>query len=230
MKLALPVIILLAFIVVAGIIMKNQNQKNIDIPTATPETVTVDRTGNNSSSVTPSCGITASSTEGPYYVSDITELANGNLNYSNLPGDLLKVSGYVYEGEDNSIPISNAQVDIWQADNSGQYHPNGNGRASKYSTDQVALRGYVTTDEQGFYEFTTIYPSEYSGRTRHIHVKVRADGYPELTTQLIVPTQSRDAISFEEDTVSRNLPKCHLLVINTMQNPHATAFDFRLEK
>lgn len=42
----------------------------------------------------------------------------------------------------------------------------------------------VKTDGAGRYTFTSIYPPSYGNRPRHIHVKVRADGFEELTTQI----------------------------------------------
>lgn len=176
------------------------------------------------------CGITANVTEGPYYVSDTPALTYGDLNYSHLPGTPLLVSGHVYEGLTNTKPIPNAKVEIWQADNSGKYHPNSNGSASDYSPTTLALRGFVLTDEQGRYEFTTIYPGEYAGRTRHIHIKVSVPNYKGLTTQLIVPSLPGDKVTFDEDTVSQGLPNCHLLTISTSTDPATTSFDFRLAK
>lgn len=174
------------------------------------------------------CGITAVVTEGPYYVSGMPALPDGNLNEANLPGEVLRVSGFVYEGADTTRAIPNAVVDIWQADNDGVYHPNGNGTASRYRLDQLALRGFVTTNEKGYYEFTTIYPGEYTGRTRHIHIKVRAPEFAELTTQLIVPSLEGDTKTFDEDTVSNGLPECHLLAIDSSKAPDSTLFDFHL--
>lgn len=177
-----------------------------------------------------SCGITAQVTEGPYYVSGAELLKDGNLNYTGLPGNPLKITGHVYEGLDDSKPLKDATVSIWQADNAGNYHPNGNGPITKYEMSQIALRGYVVTDENGAYSFTTIYPGEYEGRTRHIHVKVLAPGYTELTTQLIVPSLAGDKVTFDEDTVSQGLPNCHLLTIDASKTPATASFDFRLPK
>ena len=174
------------------------------------------------------CGYTATVTEGPYYVSGAPALTAGNLDYTNLSGNPLAVSGYVYEGLDNTKPVANATIDIWQADPKGSYHPNSNGAASKY-TGQLALRGTITTDAKGHYEFTTVYPGEYTGRARHIHIKVRAPGFNELTTQLIFALEG-DALSFDEDTVSQGLPNCALLSANDTTPPTAATFDFRLEK
>jgi protocatechuate 3,4-dioxygenase beta subunit len=174
------------------------------------------------------CGITAEVTEGPYYVSGMGPLKNGNLNYTNLPGDPLLVTGVVYEGLDNTKPLANTIVDIWHADNSGSYQPNANGAKTKYTMSQLALRGYVTTNAKGAYSFTTVYPGKYNGRTRHIHIKIRAAGYSELTTQLIVPSLNGDDITFDDDTVSKGLPNCHLLAINHNSKPASTVFDFHI--
>jgi protocatechuate 3,4-dioxygenase beta subunit len=175
------------------------------------------------------CGITAEVTEGPYYVSGVPQLTGGNLNYTNLAGSPLTVSGYVYEGLDTERPIVNATVDLWQTDTEGNYHPNANGQMSEYSVADIALRGTVVTDLKGFYSFTTIYPGEYTGRARHIHAKIRADGFKEVTTQLILALPGDD-VSFDEDTVSQGLPKCHVLSRNDSTPPSGATFDFRLAK
>jgi protocatechuate 3,4-dioxygenase beta subunit len=174
------------------------------------------------------CGITAEVTEGPYYVSGTSALVNGNLNTTQLPGTPIQISGHVYEGLDNSKPVANAKIELWHTDDTGSYHPNSNGDVSKYTAADIALRGFITTDAQGAYKFTSIYPGEYSGRTRHIHVKVTAPGKATVTTQLIIPTLPGDPITFDDDTVSKGLPTCHLLTFDKAQNPETASFDFRL--
>jgi protocatechuate 3,4-dioxygenase beta subunit len=176
------------------------------------------------------CGITAEVTEGPYYVSDTAGLSNGNLNYSVLPGERLEVSGFVYDGTDTSKPLANAKIEIWHADNGGSYHPNGNGKASSYATGDIALRGFILTGADGSYAFNTIYPGEYSGRTRHIHFKISAAGFPELTTQLIMPAKPGDRLTFDDDTVSQGLPDCQLLKVDVSTAPATASFDFHLTR
>jgi protocatechuate 3,4-dioxygenase beta subunit len=174
------------------------------------------------------CGLTAEVTEGPYFVSGTQELKDGNLNSTNLEGTLLTITGHVFDGLDNTKPLADAIIEIWHADNAGSYHPNGNGDASSYDAKDLALRGFIKTDASGAYKFTTVYPGEYAGRTRHIHFKITADGKAPLTTQLIIPSLSGDKITFDEDTVSKGLPNCQLLKIDTTTTPQTASFDFRL--
>ena len=52
---------------------------------------------------------------------------------------------------------------------------------------ETFLRGTQVTDAAGECQIETIFPGFYTGRTSHIHVRVQADGYPELITQLYFP-------------------------------------------
>ena len=174
------------------------------------------------------CGHTVAATEGPYHVTGMAELKDGNLNSTNLAGVPIEISGHVYDGLDAAKPLAGAAVEIWHADSDGSYHPNGNGPASNYKPEELALRGFVLTDAEGRYRFDTIYPGEYSGRTRHIHFKVRATGKPELTTQLIVPAKPGDTLTFDDDDIAEGLPNCQLLTLDETSSPAKATFDFRL--
>jgi protocatechuate 3,4-dioxygenase beta subunit len=176
----------------------------------------------------PNCGLTASTTEGPYYVSGTAELTNGNLNATGLPGTPVKISGHVYAGASGATPISGAKVEIWEADNSGAYHPNGNGPASKYNPAQIALRGYVLSGADGSYSFNAIYPGYYEGRARHIHVKATAPGYKGVTSQLVFSPRAGDGTTDGTDSIARSLPPCNLIKVNETTSPASGTFDFRL--
>ena len=60
------------------------------------------------------------------------------------------------------------------------------------------LRGYQVTDENGAVQFTTVYPGWYSGRTVHIHFRIRTfDGTQttfEFTSQLFFEDSITDAV------------------------------------
>jgi protocatechuate 3,4-dioxygenase, beta subunit len=137
---------------------------------------------------------TPAQTEGPFYPvrlpkdSDFDLLRNGSLLYAK--GEPAWVEGSVSDLQGK--PLAGAQVEIWQCDESGHYHhPGDGGRADP------AFQGFgrVTLGRYGRYRFHTIRPVPYSGRTPHIHVKVRLGSRELLTTQLYVagdPHNERD--------------------------------------
>jgi protocatechuate 3,4-dioxygenase beta subunit len=89
-------------------------------------------------------------------------------------------------------PVSGAQVEIWQCDHAGHYHHPGDG--GRADPDFQGF-GKVSVGADGSYRFRTIRPVPYSGRTPHIHVKVKLSGRELLTTQLYVegdPHNERD--------------------------------------
>ena len=147
--------------------------------------------------------LTVGTTSGPYYISGTRELPDGNLNYTALPGDPLQISGHVYGGTGDSTALAGATIEIWQADDTGRYHPNTHGDAAAFRADELALRGYVITGADGAYRFTSIYPGIYPVRCRHIHVRVTAAGYGSLFTQLIVPAKEGDSQTPETDQIAR---------------------------
>jgi protocatechuate 3,4-dioxygenase beta subunit len=173
-------------------------------------------------------GLTQQVTQGPYYVTGTNELTDGNLNYDSLTGDEIKVQGYVYAGATGTAPVAGAKIEIWHADDSGSYHPNSNGAASSYSDSELSLRGYVLTDENGYYEYTTIYPGEYEGRTRHIHTNTTADGYKGVITQLIIPSLSGDRMTADEDNIAQSLPAYNQVTFTAVDGVPTTTFNYRI--
>jgi protocatechuate 3,4-dioxygenase beta subunit len=174
-------------------------------------------------------GITQSTTEGPYFVRDTAKVADNNLNYTNRPGTRIKVSGYVYAGSDNAFPLENAKIELWQTDDEGSYHPNGNGTVTDYKPEDIELRGYVTTDDKGYYEFTSIYPGYYEGRARHIHARISADGQKEVITQIMFQPKPGDGVDLEDDSIAKALPACHLIQMKEENGLETGSIDFRLE-
>jgi protocatechuate 3,4-dioxygenase beta subunit len=166
--------------------------------------------------------------EGPYYITNTPKLTNGELNYTGLPGDPVKIVGHVYSGVYKTTPLAGAKIEIWQADSDGVYHLEANGDMSKYSLSDIALRGYVLADANGAYEFTTIYPGHYQGRTRHIHVRASADGYGGVTTQIIVPAKAGDSTTPENDMIARTLPQANFVTFSDQNGVQTATFDFHL--
>ncbi|SFF14559.1 Protocatechuate 3,4-dioxygenase beta subunit [Paenibacillus algorifonticola] len=184
--------------------------------------------GSESTDAADDSGLTEQVTQGPYYITGTNVLENGVLNYDNLEGEQIKVNGYVYAGATGTTPVVGAKIEIWQADNGGNYHPNSNGAASSYNASELSLRGFVTTDEDGYYEYMTIYPGEYTGRTRHIHTNTTADGYTGVITQLIIPSLSGDQMTADEDNIAQSLPAYNQVTFHEIDGLRATNFNYRL--
>lgn len=139
---------------------------------------------------------TPAQTEGPFYPlqlpadSDADLLAQGERRYRG--GEPLALTGRVSDLDGR--PLSGAQVEIWQCDAEGHYHHPGDG--GRADPDFQGF-GRVTVDADGRYAFRTLRPVPYSGRTPHIHVKLRLSGRALLTTQLYVegdPGNMRDGL------------------------------------
>ncbi len=139
---------------------------------------------------------TPSQTEGPFYPvrlptdHDADLLRNGSLLYRR--GQPAWVEGTVVDVDGQAV--SGAVVEIWQCDEDGRYHhPGDGGRADP------AFQGFgrMQVGRDGAYRFRTIRPARYSGRTPHIHFKVRLGSHELLTTQLYVegdPGNERDVL------------------------------------
>jgi len=136
-----------------------------------------------------SCGISEDQTAGPYYLdldairADITEDRGGVTL-------LLKLA--VVDAE-SCEPIEGAVVEVWHADADGVY----SGFSGQGTEDETWLRGALIADEGGEAGFETIYPGSYPGRTPHLHVRVSADGYDELVTQVYFPGAANERIGLE---------------------------------
>jgi len=129
-------------------------------------------------------------TDGPYFKPNSPQRAD--LVEPNSKGRPLELSGQVLTRA--CRPVARALVDLWHADERGEYDNSG-----------FRYRGHLFTDGEGRYRFRTILPALYTGRTRHYHVKVQAPDRPVLTTQLYFPDEPanrRDGL-FRRELVMR---------------------------
>ena len=168
------------------------------------------------------CGYTDETTSGPYYVSGTVE--TDNLNYQNIDGEPMTISGVVYDGSTGE-PIPNAHVEVWHADANGNYYQNASGDAADFGEDELNLRGTVVANAQGEYQFTTIKPGIYENRRRHIHYYITADGYLPLFTQTYWP----DDPNTEVDNTDADTESCRILTFEESEDGGTTAtFDIYL--
>jgi protocatechuate 3,4-dioxygenase beta subunit len=127
-------------------------------------------------------------TEGPFFKPSSPERAD--LVEPDTTGRLVEINGLVMTR--SCRPVERTLVDLWHADEHGEYDNAG-----------FRYRGHLFTDVEGRYRFRTILPAIYPGRTRHYHVKVQAPEQSVLTTQLYFPDEPanrRDAL-FRRDLV-----------------------------
>ena len=117
--------------------------------------------------------LTPALTEGPYFVDEMlnrvdirTDPSDGSVS----PGLPLFLGITVSQYNNGVIsPLPGATVDIWQCDALGVYSD----VASENTAGQKFLRGFQVTGTHGAVRFFSIYPGWYTGRTVHIHSKVR---------------------------------------------------------
>jgi protocatechuate 3,4-dioxygenase beta subunit len=159
---------------------------------------------------TPEChdgAVTQRQTEGPFFKPSSPQRAD--LIEPGIGGQPIELVGFVLTR--GCKPVAGALVDLWQADDKGDYDNSG-----------FRLRGHQFADAEGRYRFRTIVPAQYPGRTRHLHVKVQPKGGRILTTQLYFPGEAenrRDGLFRKE------------LLIRTAKNAGTIAgrFDFVLD-
>ena len=113
-------------------------------------------------------------TEGPFFTPSSPE--RSALREDGMAGTPIALSGVVLTR--SCRPVAVALVDLWHADDAGDYDNSG-----------FRFRGHQFTDADGGYRFRTIRPGSYAGRTAHFHVKVQAAGGRILTTQLYFPNE-----------------------------------------
>jgi protocatechuate 3,4-dioxygenase beta subunit len=133
---------------------------------------------------------TVRQTEGPYFKASSPERAD--LVEPNSKARLVELRGQVLAR--SCRPVAQALIDLWHADEHGEYDNAG-----------FRYRGHLFTDAEGRYRFRTILPALYTGRTRHYHVKLQAPQQRVLTTQLYFPDEPmnrRDGL-FRRELVMR---------------------------
>jgi uncharacterized protein (TIGR03437 family) len=163
--------------------------------------------GTLANAATGTCSVnTPTVTEGPYWVeehlfrSDVRTDPSTGLARAGIP---LNLAITVINSSASCAALAGAYIDIWHCDAKGiysdesTYNPGG-GTGNVTTSGQRFLRGYQLTDSNGQVNFLTIYPGWYSGRTIHIHVRVRTyNGSTELTnytTQIFFDDAVNDTV------------------------------------
>lgn len=90
------------------------------------------------------------------------------------PGERMIISGTIYK-KDGKTPAPDVILYVYQTDNTGRYTP---APKQVHAKRHGHLRGWVRTDAQGRYEFSTIRPASYpnSRNPQHIHPIIKEPG------------------------------------------------------
>ena len=128
-------------------------------------------------------------TPGPFYpVSFPPDSDNDLVHVSGHPGaakgSVTRIAGRLLDPDRR--PVAAARVEIWQCDANGRYHYVRDGRVDRPRDEDFQGYGTTTTDAAGNYQFLTIRPVPYPGRTPHIHFAVSGRGFERLVTQMYV--------------------------------------------
>jgi hydroxyquinol 1,2-dioxygenase len=139
-------------------------------------------------------GCTDATVFGPFFVPNAPEYKLGDEVSNGARGKPCYVSG-VIRGPKGEI-ISNAKIDVWQADDDGLYD------VQKPDLNQAQARGTLHSNEQGQYYFRTVVAEPYpiptdgpvgklldatnrpSMRPAHLHFMIQAPGYETLITHV----------------------------------------------
>jgi len=113
-------------------------------------------------------------TQGPYWVDEMLNRSDVTTDPSTGQVALgfplrLTICVSQLDADGNPTPLPGAFVDIWHCNAVGVYSD----VAAQNTVGMKFLRGYQVTNARGIARFTTIYPGWYSGRTVHIHYRVR---------------------------------------------------------
>lgn len=112
------------------------------------------------------------------------------------PGEPLVVRGRVF-APDGQTPVGGVVLYVYHTDEQGLYAPRGR--------TTPRLRGWMRTDADGRYEYRTIRPASYPGRSTpaHIHAFLWGAGYPPQWT---------DSLLFADDPLLDLEPRNDALV------------------
>lgn len=213
-------------------------------PTAT--TATTGATAVANDTTTTGCVVRPEMTEGPYFVDgqlDRSDLRSDPTTGTSRSGVPLTLALNILQIANNACtPLSGAIVDIWHCDAEGIYSD----VEAQNTSGQKFLRGFQTSDANGKVAFTTIFPGWYTGRTVHIHVKIRTDASDsayEFTSQFYVDDSISDTIfalqGYRENGTrdTTNATDMHyanggdqmLLPLTTIEEGYAATFDIALD-
>jgi protocatechuate 3,4-dioxygenase beta subunit len=145
------------------------------------------------------CSPTSSDILGPFFSEGAPQ--TNLLIPEDYQGARLFLSGRILS-DDCVTPINEAVLNFWQANENGEYDNEG-----------FNFRAKILSDLTGNYSLDTIIPGKYENgsvfRPAHIHLKVQAEGFNELVTQIYFQGDidiSADPWASSESALQRIIP------------------------
>jgi protocatechuate 3,4-dioxygenase alpha subunit len=177
---------------------------------------------------------TPSQTVGPFfsfglapeqYGYDFRAIAGSAVADDSTPGTRIRIVGRVYDGEGQ--PLSDALIEIWQADAEGRYAHPADPRSSNAAFTGFGRTGTGTDPEKRFI-FDTVMPGSVAGQAPHITVIVLARGMlNHLFTRLYFDDQAE---ANARDPVLQSVPPDRRGTLLARRDGPATyRFDIRLQ-
>lgn len=96
-------------------------------------------------------------------------------------GEVIFVKGKV--SDSFGVPISDAVIEIWQANASGKYHSLLD-KESEFIDPYFSMSGTSISDNLGQYSFITVMPGSQIGRAPHINVNIFHERFGTLETEI----------------------------------------------
>jgi protocatechuate 3,4-dioxygenase, alpha subunit len=132
-------------------------------------------------------GLTPSQTVGPFFSYALPYEGGERLVPPGDP-DAIRIAGTVFDGAGD--PVSDALVELWQANRAGRYRHPEDGRDELPLEPGFTGFGRCATDAEGRFEFVTVKPGAVPPQAPHIAVCVLARGLlKQLVTRIYFPDE-----------------------------------------
>ncbi|MGH2946411.1 MAG: protocatechuate 3,4-dioxygenase subunit alpha [Solirubrobacteraceae bacterium] len=133
-------------------------------------------------------GVTPSQTVGPFFAYALPYEGGERLVRADDP-DAVRIVGAVIDGAGE--PVSDALIEIWQANRAGRYRHPEDSREELPLEDGFTGFGRCPTDAEGRFEFVTVKPGPVPPQAPHINVCVLARGLlRQLVTRIYFPDEA----------------------------------------
>lgn len=167
--------------------------------------------------------MSSSQTIGPYLHIGTDWLNTADIAGAETRGERISIEGRVYDG--NGAPVTDALVELWQADAEGNYP--GPDQAQPAA---AGFRGFgrMPTDSTGHFRFSTIKPGRVPGpgetlQAPHIAVTIFARGLlKHLVTRIYFP----DGAGNDDDPLLKAVPAERRATLMAQALPQAGAYQF----